>query len=73
MDPQKRDESAESRLQAALDMFGVGESIMRQNLYRSFPAASEAEIERRLFLWLSERPGAEAGDAPGRRRELHHG
>ncbi len=51
----------------ALDMFSLGESIMRQNLRRSFPDASDAEIEARLLEWLSQRPGAEHGDAPGRR------
>ena len=59
-------------LRAALEMFGLGESIMRQNLRRAFPAASEAEIEAKLWLWLSQRPGAKDGDAPGRRRDLPH-
>ena len=60
------------RLRTALDMFGLGESIMRQKLRRTFPAASEKEIEEKIWLWLSHRPGAEAGDAPGRRRDLAH-
>ena len=54
----------------ALDMFGLGESIMRQNLRRSFPDASDAEIEAKVWEWLSERPGAEYGDAPGRPVDL---
>jgi Rv0078B-related antitoxin len=56
------------KLRIALDMFGLGESIMRQKLRRAFPGASEEEIEARLWLWLSHHPGAETGDAPGRRR-----
>lgn len=63
---------AVAKLRMALDMFGLGESIMRQNLRRSFPEASEAEIESKLWLWLSHRPGGEDGDAPGRRRASIH-
>jgi hypothetical protein len=59
-----------ANLRAALEMFGVGESIMRQKLRREHPDASEAEIDEKLSAWLSERPGAEYGDAPGRRRML---
>ena len=53
---------AATKLQIALEMFGLGESIMRQKLRRTFPSASEAEIEVKLSAWLSERPGAEHGD-----------
>lgn len=58
------------KLQIALDMFGLGESMMRQKLRRMFPGASDAQIEVKLQSWLAERPGAEDGDAPGRRRDL---
>jgi hypothetical protein len=54
------------RLRLALDLFAAGEAVMRQNLRRRFPGASESEIDRRLFAWLAERPGAEHGDAVGR-------
>jgi lauroyl/myristoyl acyltransferase len=57
---------AVARLRLALDLFEAGESIMRQNLRRRFPEASAAEIEGRLDAWLSERAGAEFGDAVGR-------
>jgi hypothetical protein len=57
---------AGERLRLALDLFAAGEALMRQNLRRRFPAASEAEIEERLTAWLSDRPGAERGDAVGR-------
>jgi hypothetical protein len=66
---QSLDDVAE-RLRIALDMFDLGESIMRQNLRRSFPQASDADIEAKLSEWLSQRPGAEYGDAPGRRIHL---
>ncbi|MHB8420759.1 MAG: hypothetical protein ACYDCL_22015 [Myxococcales bacterium] len=57
---------AADRLRVAFDLFEAGCAMMRQNLRRRFPAADDAEIERRLGHWLSERPGAEGGDAVGR-------
>lgn len=57
-------------LRTALDMFGLGESIMLQNLRRAHPDASEAEIDALLQAWLAKRPGAEHGDAPGRLRDV---
>ena len=42
--------------------------MMRQNLKRRHPEASEEEIEKLLREWLSERPGARFGDAEGRVR-----
>ena len=62
---QRRGEAAE-KLRTALEMFGLGESIVRQKLRRTYPDATEAEIEKRILSWLAERPGAEHGDAPGR-------
>jgi hypothetical protein len=59
-------DSPAGRLRLALDLFATGEAMMRQNLKRRFPQADEAEIEARLSAWLSERPGAEAGDSAGR-------
>ena len=56
------------KLRTALEMFGLAESMMRQKLRRSHPEASEEEIEAKIWQWLSERPGAEDGDAPGRVR-----
>jgi hypothetical protein len=54
------------RMRLTLDLFQTGENLMRQNLRRKFPSASEEEIEDRLVAWLRDRPGAEGGDAPGR-------
>lgn len=49
-----------------LDLFQTGVDLMRQNLRRRHPQASDEDIERRLGEWLQERPGAESGDCPGR-------
>lgn len=57
---------AAEKLRTALDLFGAGEDLMRQNLRRTHPGETAEEIERRLGRWLRERPGAEAGDAAGR-------
>jgi hypothetical protein len=54
----------------ALDLFQDGEALMRQNLRRRRPSASHAEIERELASWVRTRPGAVAGDCPGRPRNL---
>ena len=54
----------------ALDLFEAGEQLMRANLRRRNPGASDAEIEAELRAWLAHRPGAEHGDCPGRPRTL---
>jgi hypothetical protein len=64
---EERREAAARRLRLALEMFGLGESMMRQNLRRAHPEATDAEIEARLTAWLQTRPGAEDGDCPGKR------
>jgi hypothetical protein len=51
---------------ATLDLFQTGADLMRQNLRRRYPDAHEHEIDRLLREWLLDRPGAEAGDCPGR-------
>jgi len=53
------------RLQLAFDLYDAGEDLMRQNLRRRHPSESAEQIEERLVAWLSTRPGAEHGDAPG--------
>lgn len=58
--------AAAERLRQALDLFEAGVHMMRLSLRRRFPDETEAEIERRLRNWISERPGAEFGDAEGR-------
>lgn len=52
-------------LAATFDLFDLGVRIMRQNLRRLHPDATEDEIDRRLGEWVQHRPGAEGGDAVG--------
>jgi hypothetical protein len=61
----------EKRLRLALELFDAGCEMMRQNLRRAHPDASEADIDEMFGEWLQTRPGAELGDAegiPGKRR-----
>ena len=60
-----------ARLRMALAMFSDGLSIMRENLRRSFPGASEQEIQRRLRAWLQERPLPGEGEREFRPRRAH--
>ena len=55
-------------MRTAPEMFDLGESIMRQELRRTYPDASKVEIEAKVHARLSERSGAEHGGAPGRVR-----
>lgn len=61
----------EGALQSTVDLFEVGLELMRQNLRREHPNASDQEIERHLQHWLHHRPGAEHGDCPGRLIDLN--
>jgi hypothetical protein len=56
---------AAARLRMALEMHEEGVWLMRQNLRRRHPDATEPTIDRLLGNWLSTRPGAEHGDAKG--------
>jgi hypothetical protein len=53
-------------LRIAFDLFEAGEAIMRQNLRRRHPDASESEIDAKLIAWLGDRPSL--ADVPGFRR-----
>lgn len=57
--------SAEA-FRTTLDLFETGVSLMRQNLRRAHPDATDEAIDDLLTSWLRERPGAEHGDCPGR-------
>jgi hypothetical protein len=57
---------SEARLQVAFQLVTDGLEIMRQNLRRANPAASEEKIEQMLVDWLASRRGAEAGDIDDR-------
>jgi hypothetical protein len=56
---------AAQAFRVTLDLFETGVALMRQNLRRQDPSATEEEIDRRLAAWLHHRPGAELGDAVG--------
>ena len=56
------------KLRLALEMFEGGVALMRQNLRRRHPTATEAEIDRLLVDWIRTRPGAEHGDSNGKPR-----
>ena len=58
-------------LQTTLDLFETGVDLMRQNLRRRHPEASDDDIDRLLQQWLLDRPGAEFGDCPGRVVDLN--
>lgn len=58
-------ETAADRLRAALEMYEVGEAMLRARLRRERPDASDDEIEAEVLAWLQRRPGAEFGDFPG--------
>lgn len=60
------------RLQAAMDLFETGVSLMRQNLRRAHPDAEDSEIERLLQAWLTDRPGARLGDGDGTPIDIQH-
>ena len=51
------EETPADRLEAALEMWEDGVCIMRENLRRRMPDASEAAIEDALHAWLRDRPG----------------
>ena len=53
-----------------LNLHETGLALMRQNLRRAHPDATEQEIDGRLQEWLHDRPGAEFGDCPGRLVDL---
>lgn len=58
-------ESTGARLKLAVDLMDFGIEMMRSNLRRSNPGATEAEITALLAAWLRDRPGAEHGDGVG--------
>ena len=58
------------RLRIAFALFDDGVELMRRNLRRRHPEASDEEIERLLGRWLAHRPGAEHGDGVGRPRPM---
>ena len=49
-----------------MDLFEAGVDLMRQNLKREDPSATQEQIDERIRAWLRHRPGAEFGDCEGR-------
>lgn len=60
-----RDPDVLERMRIAFDLYQVAEDMMRLNLRRRNPDATEAEIEQGIRDWLAKRPGAEHGDGVG--------
>ena len=54
-----RDPEILARMRMAFDLSEVADVMMRQNLRRRFPRASEAEIARRLQNWRLKRPDSD--------------
>ena len=54
------------KMRTALELSDLAVQIMRQNLRRRHPGASEAEVAAMLRQWMHTRPGAEHGDTVGR-------
>ena len=51
-----RDPKILARARAAFDLFDFADNIMRHNLRRRYPEASEEEIRRRFAAWAEKRP-----------------
>jgi hypothetical protein len=60
-------DAAAERLGLALELYEVGERMLRQRLRRERPHATPEEIDAEIGRWLQRRPGAEYGDYPGPR------
>jgi hypothetical protein len=65
-----RSSTVAEAFRTTLDLYETGVALMRQNLRRANPDATEEAIEELLTAWLHERPGAEYGDCPGRLVDL---
>ncbi len=64
--PSPSSSTAAASFQATLDLFQTGMDLMRRNLRRRFPDASDEAIEQRLGQWLRDRPGdAASSDRSG--------
>jgi hypothetical protein len=50
------EETPGQRLEAALEMWEDGVALMRANLRRRMPSATEDELDAALDAWLCDRP-----------------
>ena len=46
--------TTQQRMAVTFDLFSLAEKMMRQNLRRRHPAASEPEVETMLLSWLRQ-------------------
>lgn len=53
-------------MRTALELGDLAVRVMRQNIRRRSPAATDEEIEVALQAWVRTRPGAEHGDCDRR-------
>ena len=60
-------EDAAARLKTALDLFEVGQDLMRARFRRENPEWDEQRLTDEIRTWLRHRPGALDGDYPGPR------
>jgi hypothetical protein len=60
------DAQVAQRFRLALDMYELGERILRSGLRRRHPEAGDGEIAQMIRDWREARPGAPGGDAVGR-------
>lgn len=58
-------ETPADRMRIALDLYEVGEKMVRERLRRAQPEITFEELDRAIAEWLAQRPGAEFGDMPG--------
>jgi hypothetical protein len=63
---QTTEETMARRLELALELFEAGVAMVRCTLRRRHPGVSDEKIEKKVFEWLRERPGAIHGDTVGR-------
>jgi hypothetical protein len=56
-----------ARLDVALDLADLALEMYEAKLRREHPHLSDDEVAREVALWCRTRPGAEWGDAEGRR------
>jgi hypothetical protein len=61
-----RDPAVLARMQMAFELYELAEQMMRQNLRRRNPGASEEEIEQGIRDWLLRSPSDLPTDGPFR-------
>ncbi len=59
-DQRSKEEIQSAKLTLSVELFSTGVALKRENLKRTFPEASEEDIEKKIVEWLQDRPD----DAP---------